>query len=611
MSEIQLPARRFRTLALALALALAPAARAQFDFLLGSDKPTATTKTTSPIRVFRLSGTARETLSPWSLFGTQNTLILPELITAIADESMAPGVETLVFKLQGLELGLSQAEEIAAAISAARQNGKRVIAHLESATLPVLAAMATATEIHLTPEGSVMIPGLQAEISFYRDLLGTLGVEADIEAVGQYKSAMEPFTRSTLSDPARENLEALVDGLYASSVSLLATPRKLSPDKLKTFIDEGLLTAEDAKAKGLIDRLAYWDETLASLNPKGDNTRVTLAWPKPAETPEIGSLFDLFSMLTKSETTTSNAPKVAVIVAEGTIVEGRSGADPMSEETVIATEDMLDTLHEVEEDDSVKAIVLRIDSPGGSALASDILWRELVRLNEKKPIVASMGNTAASGGYYIASAARRIFANPTTLTGSIGVFGGKMVYASLLDKLDVDTVVISRGKHAGLFSGLSRFSDTEREVMRKHMKHTYTTFVNRVAKGRNMSHDAVDRIAQGRVYTGRQASEVGLVDKLGGLDDAIAEAIKIARLPADTTSELYPKPKSFLEMLDLFGGSTGSKRIIAPRISALNALLRSLPSSLSTQARRLFAEVVPMLERERALTLLPFAITIR
>jgi protease-4 len=597
---------------LAVALMLTPSAHAQFDFLLGGDKPATVQKATSPVRVFRLSGIIRETLSPWSLFSAPNTLIMSELLATIEVESKAPQVEALIFKLQGLELGLSQAEELAGALTAARKQGKQVIAHLESATLPTLAAVATATEIHLTPEGSVMLPGLQAEISFYRDLLGTLGVEADIEAVGQYKSAMEPFTRSTLSDPARENLEALVDGLYASSIDLLALPRKLTPAKLKALIDEGLLTAEDAKATGLVDRLAYWDETLAPLNPKGDSTRVSLAWPKAKEAPEIGSLFDLFSLLTAPEDDKADkAPKVAVIVAEGTIVEGRSMSDPMSDETVIATEDLLDTLHEIERDDSVKAIVLRIDSPGGSALASDILWRELARLNEKKPIVASMGNTAASGGYYLASAARRILANPTTLTGSIGVFGGKMVYASLLDKIDVDTVVISRGKHAGMFSGLTRFSDTEREVMRKHMKHTYKTFVNRVAKGRNMSHDAVDRIAQGRVYTGRQASEVGLVDKLGGLDDAIAEARKLARLPADTKSELYPKPKTFLEMLDLFGGGTGSRRITAPRISALHALLQSLPAPLSTHARRLLTEVVPMLEREKALTLLPFAITIR
>jgi protease-4 len=595
--------------ALSLGTSAAPA-HAQWEFLTGATDKTATAAGSSPVRVFKLSGPVRERLSPWSFFGSAHTIVLPELLAALSDEARDPAVETLVLKLDGMVLGLPQAEEMSLAIAKARKAGKRVVAHLDGATLTTLAAIASATELQISPEATVMIPGLQAEVAFYRDLLSAIGLEADIEAVGQYKSAMEPFTRSTLSDAARENLDALVDSLYGSIVELIAIPRKLHPDKVKTLIDTGLLTADEAKSRGLIDKLAYWDETLAALNPAKKSDRVTLAWPKSKDTPELGSIFDLFSLLTKTAGDTSpSAPTIAVIVAEGTIVEGRDPGDPMSDEAVIAAEDVLDTLHEVTQDKDVKAIVLRIDSPGGSAFASDLIWRELARIGANIPLVASMGNVAASGGYYIAAAAKRIFADPTTLTGSIGVFGGKVVFGGLLDKLDVKTVTISRGKHAGMFSGLTRFSDTEREVFRAHMKHTYTTFVNRVAKGRNMSFDAVDKVAQGRVWTGRQALEVGLVDKLGGLDDAIAEAARLARLPPDAKTEVFPRGKSLLELFDILGGS-GLKRISAPRF-ALHDLTEALPGPLAAHARRVLKLVAPMLERERILTMLPFAFSLR
>jgi protease-4 len=602
-------------LSLVIAVAAASAwslpARAEWP-LFGSD-PSAAKASTSPVRVFRLVGVARERPSPWDLFGTGKSLVLPELLLAIAAEGRQPEVKTLVMKVGALGIGLAQAEELAAALEAVRKPAsgsakKRVIAYVESADLPTLVALSKVDELWIAPEGSLYLPGLQAEVSFYKDLLGTLGLEADIEAVGQFKSAMEPFTRQSMSDAARENLESLVDGLYQSLVSALAARPGLNADKVKAAIDLGLFDGEAALKAGLVDKIGYWGEALdAQVKRDGAGT---LAWPKATETPDISSIFDLVKLFSGGDEKVSTTPKIAVLVAEGAIVEGRDPSDFMNDESVIASEDFLDALYAVENDPQVKAIVLRINSPGGSALASDILWRELDRVGKKLPLVVSMGSVAASGGYYIASAGKRIYADATTLTGSIGVFGGKMVYKGLLDKVGVHSVTIARGKNAGLFSGLTRFSDSEREVLKKTMRHTYETFVNRVAKGRNMSFDAVDKIAQGRVWTGKQALEVGLVDRLGGLDEAIREAARMAKAwkPGEVPEvETFPKSKSIFELFDK--GSGGAKRL---ELGGMLALAKGLPGPLAAPASRLARVVASLLGgREQVFALLPFELSVR
>ena len=592
----------------ALVLGNTPAARADWPFSLAkADAPP--TDALTPVRVFKLSGVAREKTSPWDIFQGGKALVVPELLARIAAEARAPEVKTLVFKLGEVALGPAQAGELAAALDAARKLGKRIVVHMTGADLLTLVATAPADVIAMTPEGSVFAPGLQAEISFYKDLLGTIGVEADIEAVGQYKSAMEPFTRSTLSDAARENMESLVGSLYDSLVAGIATPRKIHADKVKAMIDKGLLLAEDAKAAGFVDQLAYWGELLAAEEKAAG--AAGKAWPVEDKGPEISSIFDLIKLLSGGEDETADTePKVAVLVAEGPIVDGSDPSDFMNSESVIATEDFLDALYAIEQDPQVKALVVRIDSPGGSALASDLIWRELERVDKQLPVVASMGNVAASGGYYIASAARKIFADATTMTGSIGVFGGKMVYGGLLEKVGVQTVVIARGKNAGMFSGLGRFSDGEREVMRQTMEHTYKTFVNRVAKGRNMSFDAVHKVAQGRVWSGRQALDVGLVDKLGGLSEAVREAARLSKgfaREAEPKVELFPKAKSLFDLLGKGGGDPGRLRFGGQ----LLALARALPAPIAGHALGLARVVETLVGKEPVLAMMPYAIELR
>jgi len=593
----------------ALGLVLAPVAHAEWPFTLATPDKTAAALVT-PVRVYKLGGTAREKASPWDLFGGDGALIMPELLAQLAADTKLDAVRTILLKLGEVALGPAQAEELATALLTAKKAKKRVVVYLGRGDLVSLFASAPADLVAITPESSVFAPGLQAEISFYKDLLGTLGVEADIESVGQYKSAMEPFTRTTLSDAARENLESLIDGLYKSLVAGIGQPRKLDLAKVEAAIDKGLLTAEAAKAAGLVDELSYWGELLEA-ETKGKPGDASVAWPIANGTPEFGSIFDIFKLISGDSTPPPETePKIAVLVAEGPIVDGRDPSDFMNTDNVIAVEDFLDELRAIENDPMVKGLVVRIDSPGGSALASDLIWRELERVGKKLPVVASMGNVAASGGYYIAAAAKKIYADATTLTGSIGVFGGKMVYGGMLEKLGVHTVVIARGKNAGMFSGLTRFSDSEREVMRASMQHTYKTFVNRVAKGRSMSFDAVDKVAQGRVWTGKQALEVGLVDKLGGLDEAVREAARLSKAWSagqDPKVQLYPKKKT---LLDLLGKSSSDVQRL--RFGGhLMTLAKALPAPIAGPAGRLARVVESLVGDGSVLAMLPMAIELR
>jgi len=588
-------------LPLALATAWSMPAAAQWPFAEPTSKADAAAAIT-PVRVFHLAGVVRERALPFDFLG-QGSLVFPDLLRAIDDEVERNEVKVLVFKLGGVAIGMAQAEELAAALASARKRGKRVVVHLESGDLTTLGIAAAADVVHLAPEGSLFVNGLQAEVAFYRDLLTTVGVEADIEAIGQYKSAMEPFTRTSPSDAARQNLDALLDSIYDSVLDGVGKPRKMSRADTKQLVDRGLFGADHAKKAKLVDELSYWPEVLASTSAEG---AASLAWPKPSDSPDLSSVFDLLKLLGGDSPAPAAAsrPRVAVLVAEGAIIEGRDPGDLFADESVIASEDFLDALHEIEQDPNVKALVLRIDSPGGSALASDVMWRELARAGKARPLVVSMGDYAASGGYYLASAGKKIFAARTTLTGSIGVFGGKLVYKGLLDKVGVQTTIVARGKHAGLFSGLARFSDSEREVFRANMRHTYETFVNKVARGRNMSFDAVDKVAQGRVWTGAEALEVGLVDRIGGLADAIDEAARLAKLGADYEVVTWPKAKSFL---DLFDKGSAAKRLAAPRLDVTDAL----PAPLAARARALGRVVEGLLGKEQVLALMPFALTWR
>jgi protease-4 len=324
---------------------------------------------------------------------------------------------------------------------------------------------------------------------------------------------------------------------------------------VEAIIDQGLLTAEDAKKAGFIDEVAYEDQIRQSLGKtlQADVLRVVRDYGQKKVDTDFSGMTGMFKLIElmaggKTSTRESRQEKIAVIYAVGAIMSGRSQTDLFGSQT-LGCDTIIEALQTAESDDTVAGIVLRIDSPGGSALASDLIWRQIQ--NSKKPIVASMGDIAASGGYYIAMGCDEIVAEPGTLTGSIGVVGGKIALGGLMNKVGVTTDVISRGKNSGIFSTAERFSDSEREAFRKSMEVVYDQFTRKAAEGRGMEVERLKELAGGRVWTGRQAQQKGLVDSLGTLDHAVARVRQLAEIPESEETEMMvlPKPRTFFEQL--------------------------------------------------------------
>jgi len=536
----------------------------------------------APVRVYRLSGTIQEKPSEFNPFNRSGGVVLNDLREALLRDIADPKVKHLLLKVRGLAMSLAQAEELGALIAAADKAGKTVTVHLKDLDLTTLAAFGGASRIAMTPEGTVLMTGLNVEVAFYRTMMSELGLEADLEAVGEFKSAGESFTRDTMSDSARENLDAWLDDVWLQLRARIAATTKIDLKVLDGLIEAGLTDPETVRKAGLIDTLAYWSETVAAVEKR--DGAVTVAWPVANNIPSITSIFDILSLLSDTATATPAArPTIAVLVAEGPIVEGRQSNNLFQDASVIAVENILDDLAEITSDPSVKAIVLRINSPGGSALASDIIWRALADAAKDRPLIVSLGSVAASGGYYIASAGQQIFADGMTLTGSIGVFGGKVVYRDLTKKIGIHMTTLGRGKNHAMMSGLSRFSDDERAAFRVQLERTYRTFVNRVARGRNMGFDAVEALARGRIWTGKEAVERGLVDAIGGLNEAITAALDKAELSKeDADIRTWPRPQGLMELLS---GDSASSRIEfnLPAGLSSSGVLSVLPPTLAHQ----------------------------
>ena len=476
--------------------------------------------------------------------------------------------------------------------------------------------LATACDEVVMPEsGTLLMTGVRAEVSFYKNLFDKIGVQAEILRVGEFKSAAEPFTRTEMSPQFRKEMEELLDGFYQEMTQIISESRKLTPEKAAAAIDEGPLTAKRAKELGLIDRLGYEDE-LKSVVTDGNKSKLQILrkyGKKKIDTDFSGfaGMVKFMELLTGADSSSrkSYADKIAVIYAVGPINTGKSKSDLFSDDTSLGSETLIKAIRTASEDKTVKAIVLRVDSPGGSALASDLIWRELQIV--KKPIVVSMGNVAASGGYYISMGAKKIYAEPGTITGSIGVVGGKIALEKLYDKIGITTTVIQRGKNGGVLSSTTPFTEDERAAMQKLLNDVYDQFTRKAALGRKMEQVDLEKLARGRIYTGRRAKELKLIDEIGTLDDAVASAQKLAGLdPGEKIERLMlPKPTSPLEQF--FGplDPESTTRVSVTPVSALNALLREM---FPDAAQRLqILSLTQTLSRERTMTVLPFFLSIQ
>jgi len=513
---------------------------------------------------------------------------LPALMKKFEQLAEDKDVAAVLLEVDQVAVGAGKVHEIRQAIGRLRKAGKPVYAMITSAEGGQYLIACACDEIVIIPPGIISIPGVRMEVTFYKGLLDKIGVQAEILRMGKYKGAAEPPTRTGMSEPLRESYEAVVNDRYEQLVAEIARDRKLKDYQVRTHLDQGLFTAADAKKAGLVDQVAYVDQFLVGLKKRMGADELFLVTKyksrdRSAEFSGMSGMMKLFQVMLGGSPTTSpsRGNKIAVIYAVGPIMQGKSSSSLFGGD-VLGSTTMVETLREAEKDPTVKAIVFRGDSPGGSAIASDLIWREMVRI--KKPIIASMGDVAGSGGYYISVGADKIFAAPATLTGSIGVVGGKIVTKGLFDKIGLSTEGISRGQHSGIFSSETPFSPSEREALQALMREFYRQFVAKSAQGRKMPFEKLHELAQGRIYTGNMAVANGLVDKLGTLEDAIAEAKRAAKLPENEKVEILmlPRPKSIFEQL--FGD---------PSATADEQLTELIGPIVEVQLlRRLFAEGV-------------------
>jgi len=439
-------------------------------------------------------------------------------------------------------------QEMRDAIVAFRKSGKHVTAFLEFGGDREYYLASAADRVFLMPTSSLDLTGVASYEMFFRGTLDKIGAYPDFVHIGDYKTAPNQLTQKGFTPAHREMAQSLNRDMYDQLVAGIADARKKSEDEVRDLLDKGPFVAKEALDAGLVDDLAYEDELDDRVPELGDG--------KATRRMEGGD----YQRTRPQSVGLRTRSRIAVLYVVGTIVSGRSGFDGVNG-SVVGSETIIDQIRKIRDDASIKAIVLRIDSPGGSSVASDVIWRELKITrdeNPKRPIVTSMSDLAASGGYYIAMPTEAIVAQPGTLTGSIGIFGGKMVIGGTLDKLGVTTEAVVSGANAGIYSPFAPFTPAQREKVASFMDDFYKNFLTKVAESRKSTPAAIHAVAQGRVWTGRQALGHGLVDALGGLDAAVALAKEKAKIPANEDVQLvvYPERRGLLDALsEQFGGA--------------------------------------------------------
>ena len=454
-----------------------------------------------------------------------------ELILTLRDAEQDPQIAALVLYLGPNSLGWAGVQELRQAILSFRRAGKTAKAFLEEAdTLDYFLATAC-DEIIFTPLGSLGLTGLLSEVIYFKGILDKLAIQPDLLQAGKYKSAIEPYTRSGMSKAQRESINSLLDSLFGQLVAAIAEARGLTPARARQAIDQGPYLAASARELGLVDALMFEDQFETHLEKELGTParRISLRRYLRLRGPGFSWLDPWRSL-----------PGLALVYATGLIHSGESKSYGGIRDS-IGSDTLCQALREVREDPAIRAVVLRVDSPGGSGLASDLIWREVSLFRGQKPVVVSMGDVAASGGYYISLPADQILAEPGSLTGSIGVIAGKLNLQGLYEKVGLKKELIARGKHADLHSDYGPFSETGRQKVKDEMEAFYREFVGKAAEGRKQEFPAMEKAAQGRVWTGEQAKALGLVDGLGGLRQALELAKRLAGIPEGG--------KAFLEIL--------------------------------------------------------------
>ncbi|MBF8192635.1 signal peptide peptidase SppA [Nonomuraea sp. K274] len=459
---------------------------------------------------------------------------LPDVLSGLKRARHDSRVKALIVKIGGNPLGLAVVQELRQAVIQFRASGRLTVAFAETfgefggGTVPYYLASAF-ERLYLQPSGDVGLTGVALEQRFLKGALTKLGVGYEAGQRHEYKTAVNTFTQDHMTEPHRESMSRIVESVTETLVAGIAEGRRLDPGKVRELVDRGPFTSAEAREAGLVDGLAYRDEVYDEVKRSaGDDVHLLYV-----------SRYARGTAVKKLPNPMANG--VALVHATGMIKTGRSGRSPLGGGGAMGSDTIGAALRAARRDDHIKAVVFRVDSPGGSYVASDTVWREVTLTRKVKPVIVSMGDMAASGGYFISMAADVIVAQPGTLTGSIGVYGGKPVLSELLQKIGISSEMVAEGVNAGMFSTSRGFSPEQWERVNAWLDRIYDDFVGKVAKSRDLTRDRAHELARGRVWTGADAKAGGLVDELGGLEDALVLARKRAGLAEDAPVRTYPR----------------------------------------------------------------------
>jgi len=529
--------------------------------------------------------------------GDDNSFAL--LTTQIKKAKVDKRIKAIFLDIDFTSLGWAKADELRDTIADFRTTGKPVYAYMELATNKEYYIATACDKIFVPPTGELFIMGFAAQVQFYRGSLDKLGIEAEVVKIGKYKNAPDQYTNKQMTKEHEEVMNSLIDGLFNRYIQGIATARNKSFDEVKAMIDNAPFKATEAQSQGLIDGALYKDQVFDDLKKKigykeNETIKTTSESAYRDVTPESLGL--------------NEGERIAVIYASGPINSGPSNDSPYGEQT-IGSDTVVKAINDAADDEKIKAIVLRVDSPGGSAFASDLIWHAIENAKaKKKPVVISMSDVAASGGYYIACNADKIVAQPSTITGSIGVFAGKPVMKGFYDWIGVTNQYILRGKNAGIFRETEKFTAEEKKKFEAMIYSTYwDDFVPRVAKGRGKDNEYIDSIAQGRVWLGEQGKQNGLVDEFGGLDKAVEIAKNLAKIPAEkgVRRVIFPTPRTFFEQLFNVEPSEQSRI----KIEQQRAAYKALPEEVRRTLR--FAALMEQMRNGQSMLLMDYEITIK
>jgi len=531
-------------------------------------------------------------------FGFGPAQSFTSLLTQLRKAKVDKRIGAVMLDINFPGIGWGKADELRDAIADFRASGKPAYAYMELGMNREYYIATAADKIFVPPPGDLYINGFAAEAMFYKGSLDKLGIEADVIQIGpKYKNAPDQYTKKEMGEGQREVINAVLDEYYGRFTNAIGESRKKSPTDVMAIIDNAPYHASQAKEHGLIDEAFYkeqvHDDLKNRLGYKADETLRTIRGGEYREVPS-----DTLGL--------NDGERVAIIYASGAINSGKS-SDGTFGGQMVGSDTVVQAVNDAAADTTIKAIVLRVDSPGGSALASDVMWYALENAKAKKPVVVSMSDVAASGGYYIACNANKIVAEPTTITGSIGVFLGKPVVKGMYDWLGITNEYIMRGKNAGIFRETEKWTPEERAKMEEQANGIYfDSFVPKVAKGRGRTDEYINSISQGRVWTGTQAKANGLIDEFGGMEKAIEIAKQLANLPADKDIRrvIMPEPKPFFERIFGEDDSTQTKEQAAQK-----ALADSLPADIRRGLR--YAELFDRMKRGEVMAMLPFELEIK